>query len=317
MAEISYTIIIPHYNIPDLLMRCLKSIPVREDIQVIVIDDCSPNADAYLGRFPELSRPYLEYYSTPQGGSAGRARNIGLDHAKGKWIICMDADDFFVDNMEEILLESKDKEEDILFYNYRNVFSSDLTKEASRNHYNHYFTLYKEDCNESPFRYCFDPIWGKIIKKSLIDKYHLRCDETRYGNDVGFSYKCGALAKKIVIIDKELFVITTREGSLDSAKIYGNKRSVNEFQSRMTSLLNIAVFNNEYKIKNRFFTYAVFSIEFFKSWPKEFLKFYYSSIIPNYFRQSCIIFLYMFCYYTGIIKGMSYVRHFKVAKTSN
>ena len=31
-----FSIIIPHYDIPDLLMRCLKSIPVSKDIQVIV-----------------------------------------------------------------------------------------------------------------------------------------------------------------------------------------------------------------------------------------------------------------------------------------
>ena len=40
-----FSIIIPHYDIPDLLMRCLKSIPVSEDIQVIVVDDYSADAD--------------------------------------------------------------------------------------------------------------------------------------------------------------------------------------------------------------------------------------------------------------------------------
>jgi len=38
---INYTVIIPHYNIPELLRRCLKSIPCRDDVQVIVVDDCS------------------------------------------------------------------------------------------------------------------------------------------------------------------------------------------------------------------------------------------------------------------------------------
>ena len=41
MANINYSIIIPHYNVPNLLLRCVRSIPVREDIQVIVVDDCS------------------------------------------------------------------------------------------------------------------------------------------------------------------------------------------------------------------------------------------------------------------------------------
>ena len=34
-----YSIIIPHYNLPKLLRRCLQSIPEREDVQVIVVDD--------------------------------------------------------------------------------------------------------------------------------------------------------------------------------------------------------------------------------------------------------------------------------------
>jgi len=31
----TFSIIIPHKNIPDLLMRCLRSIPMSEDIQVM------------------------------------------------------------------------------------------------------------------------------------------------------------------------------------------------------------------------------------------------------------------------------------------
>ena len=61
-----FSIIIPHYDIPDLLMRCLKSIPVSEDIQVIVVDDNSPDADTYLEKYPELSRPYLEFIHTTE-----------------------------------------------------------------------------------------------------------------------------------------------------------------------------------------------------------------------------------------------------------
>ena len=37
----NYSIIIPHKNIPELLQRCLDSIPKREDIQIIVVDDNS------------------------------------------------------------------------------------------------------------------------------------------------------------------------------------------------------------------------------------------------------------------------------------
>ena len=50
--DVKYSIIIPHYNNPELLMRCLKSIPVSEDIQVIVVDDNSPNADTAQRQTP-------------------------------------------------------------------------------------------------------------------------------------------------------------------------------------------------------------------------------------------------------------------------
>ena len=45
MAQnVKYSIIIPHKNSPDLLKRCLESIPDRTDIQVVVVDDNSSSA---------------------------------------------------------------------------------------------------------------------------------------------------------------------------------------------------------------------------------------------------------------------------------
>ena len=39
--EYNVSIIIPHYNSPDLLAVLLDSIPEKEDIQIIVVDDNS------------------------------------------------------------------------------------------------------------------------------------------------------------------------------------------------------------------------------------------------------------------------------------
>ena len=41
MDTIVYSFIIPHKNSLQLLKRCLSSIPIRADIEVIVIDDNS------------------------------------------------------------------------------------------------------------------------------------------------------------------------------------------------------------------------------------------------------------------------------------
>lgn len=47
MLSINFSIVIPHKSIPELLVRCLNSVPQRGDIQVIVVDDYSDGADTF------------------------------------------------------------------------------------------------------------------------------------------------------------------------------------------------------------------------------------------------------------------------------
>jgi len=212
-----FSIIIPHYNIPDLLMRCLKSIPVSEDILVIVVDDNSPDADTYLERYPELSRPCLEFIRAPKNGGAGYARNIGLDYAKGKWLLFADADDFFVDNMHDIISMYAESDADVIYFRKRAVFSDILNCKSSRSGYvDEIMDIYLKTGDELPLRTRYYAPWGKMIKKSLIEKYNIRFEEIRYANDTLFSAHIGCYAKKIEAIDTVLYVVTSREGSLNS-----------------------------------------------------------------------------------------------------
>lgn len=80
----NYSFIIPHYNTPLLLLRCINSIPIRKDIQIIIVDDCSPNTEELRMVIKQVKQiPYVEFYNTPQNGGAGLARNIGITHAIG------------------------------------------------------------------------------------------------------------------------------------------------------------------------------------------------------------------------------------------
>lgn len=278
-------------------MRCLASIPVREDIQVLVIDDCSPNSDDYLDRYPELRRPYLEYYKTPQGGSAGRARNIGLDRAKGKWVICMDADDLFVENVGEILEEAKDRAEDVQYYNYKSVLNEDLSKEGNRKGYNLFFEEYKTKKDEHKFRYCFDSMWGKIINNKMIQEHHIRCDETRCGNDVAFSFKCGVFAKKIIVIDKPFFLVTERAGTLAASQFTKGKTSVDEYRTRLSVSYNLSKFVDDNKLNIKYIAYPDYAYRFCKDWPKEFWSYYFTELLTKYTRYAfwtLVYFVYFF-----------------------
>lgn len=50
------------------------------------------------GVISKTKRKHIELFLTKEGRGAGYARNTGLSHAKGKWIIFADADDFFYEN---------------------------------------------------------------------------------------------------------------------------------------------------------------------------------------------------------------------------
>lgn len=212
----NFSIIIPHYNIPQLLDRCVDSIPVRNDIQIIVVDDCSEESTELTSTIQRLKlRKNLEIYRTSQSGSAGRARNIGLDHAKGKWLIFADADDFFNDGLSQFLDKYNNASEDIIYYNFHNVISDTNTNPTNRlSAYNEFFEQYKYDRNEDRFRFSYCTPWGKMIKRNLVMVNNIRFSETRYANDVMFSVLSGCNARSILVVNEPIYMLTEREGSL-------------------------------------------------------------------------------------------------------
>ena len=116
IGMINYSIIIPHKNTPELLQYCLDSIPVRDDVQVIVVDDNSDVNIVDFEHFPQWEGKDYEVYPTKEGKGAGYARNIGLEHARGKWILFVDADDFLLSSMGEVFDAEKDTDADIVFF---------------------------------------------------------------------------------------------------------------------------------------------------------------------------------------------------------
>lgn len=252
--QYNYTIIIPHYNIPALLRRCINSIPVREDIQIIVVDDCSPNTNDLVKLISELKQYHIEYYSTPVGGSAGRARNVGIEHAKGKWVTFVDADDLLSTDCNKLLNDNINCDADVMFFPSTSVMCDDISIKSDRNIFDYHFKEYFRSGNEFPLRFEFDAPWGKFVKKSLIDKYNIRFDEIRYSNDTFFSACIGQYAGKIHVSKDVLYIVTERPGSLTSAKM----KSIEEWKIRYNSALRVQRFFDENSIKYRRYAFADF-----------------------------------------------------------
>ena len=209
-----FSIIIPHYDIPGLLMRCLKSIPVSEDIQVIVVDDNSPDADKYLEKYPELSRPYLEFIRAPKNGGAGYARNIGLDHAKGKWLLFADADDYFNDGITDILDEYSNTPFDIVFFNANVVDSETLLPTKRGTTLREVIKEYNKHHDVRVFQYLFGEPWCKLVRRDIIMNHHIRFDEIKIHNDTKYSYLVGYYARQVKYDNRALYSVTNRAGSV-------------------------------------------------------------------------------------------------------
>jgi glycosyltransferase involved in cell wall biosynthesis len=223
-ADIRYSIIIPHRNIPDLLRRCLDSIPRRDDLQIIVVDDNSDPAIVDFASFPGNGDPSVELVFTKEGKGGGYARNIGLTRARGSRLLFADADDFYTGDFNDILDAYRDDTSDIVFFNADSV-DSDTYKPAERNRpLDTYITAFckshfqsRKKKAELLLRYRFSEPWAKIIKKSLVDGHHIRFDETPINNDCTFSYLAGFYVHTITVEPRIGYCVTTRAESLTYA----------------------------------------------------------------------------------------------------
>jgi glycosyltransferase involved in cell wall biosynthesis len=208
-----YTIIIPHKNIPDLLQRCMDSIPYRDDTQIIIVDDDSDPAIVDFVRFPGQDRPNTEIYFTKENKGAGYARNVGLQHAKGRWLVFADADDFFMPCFNDMLDTYKDNENDIIYFKLTSVDSKTLAPHTRHKYINKVLSKIKKT-NDWNIIVEIAPVWGKFIKRKVVEQNNISFQEVQYSNDVLFSAKLQVLKIRQIIDEHIIYSYTYRKGSL-------------------------------------------------------------------------------------------------------
>lgn len=99
------SIIMPIYNQPVLVIRALDSIPRRDDIEIICIDDMSSdNTYDILKEYKKNSSLDIILLRNEVNSGIAFTTNKGLDIAKGKWITDIDNDDYLLtDNYNKII----------------------------------------------------------------------------------------------------------------------------------------------------------------------------------------------------------------------
>lgn len=92
------SIVIPYYNASQYIMETVESIIAQTytNWELIIVDDCSTWHDtkSVLDKVQQMDRRIMVLHTTHNGG-AGRARNVGIEAAKGRYIAFCDSDDWW------------------------------------------------------------------------------------------------------------------------------------------------------------------------------------------------------------------------------
>lgn len=208
-----FTVVIPHYNSPQLLECCLASIPDTPDIQVVVVDDNSSSDIVDFDHFPGSLRTNTTIIYNKDNKGAGHARNLALPQAQGKWLIFADADDYFEPNAFDVFNKHANDTADIIFFGSccRFFDTNELSDRAD--YRNVLLHNYLENGDEKIRYHSFSP-WSKMTRNSLVIKHDIHFDEVAYGNDVMFSARTGLLAHSISADSSIVYCYSVTRGSL-------------------------------------------------------------------------------------------------------
>ncbi len=190
------SLVIPSYNRYELLKRALESVFSQSTLptQIIVVDDGSSDATAAI----QKDFPSVEYYYQENSGVSS-ARNLGILHAKYKWITFLDSDDTWHDEKLQTQIAFHKNNPDILMsYTDEVWIRNDKQVKIPKKFRKIGVNAFVENlsyCNIAPSSVC--------LHRSLLEKYALFDTSLEVCEDYDLWLRI-ALHEKIALIDKQL-----------------------------------------------------------------------------------------------------------------
>ena len=220
------SIIIPHYNLPHaLLERCLQSIITLglpdDDYEVIIVDDGSETRPTWT---TSLSKN-INLVNAQHGGP-GNARNIGIEQARGNYIMFVDADDYLPNNGEIFNCIEKLKRERPQILRYRYIIENGSPSPARRKRKKTKFSntisgaLYMKEHNLSGSPCTF------FFQRELALKKGVAFPTNMFHEDEEFNTKLHYHAQTLIDSNAILYSYCIRNGSTtaNESKTFENKR---------------------------------------------------------------------------------------------
>ena len=206
-SEIS--VIIPMYNCEEFVHELLDTFADQsfKDFELIcVIDGATDRTEEIVAAFCNTDKRFQ--YVVQENLGAGEARNTGLEIAKGKYVIWVDADDMYSDKLlKELYLAAEKSDADIAMCLAEMIDFRLGTKKDKHGFDTGVFpngaVIKPEDLKI--LRTSIDVgIQYKMFKKSFVEKNRLRFSHTYVSNDWFFDHASRISADRIVAVHKKL-----------------------------------------------------------------------------------------------------------------
>lgn len=217
---VMFSIIIPMYNSEKFIDRAIQSLlnQTYKNFEIILVNDCS--TDQTLLVCEKYIKSNIKLLDLDNNLGVSNARNIGLQNAKGEYVLFLDSDDW-LDRNTLYLLNENIKNSDMLVYGV--VYNRNDKQVAQPLPTIGKFSVTDLFSMDSTLFDVSILYWvtNKVFNLSIIRKNNLLFDQTlKMGEDLDFCMKYLEKIKFITVLDKYLYYYDrTNNKSLTNSNI--------------------------------------------------------------------------------------------------
>lgn len=215
---IKISIVIPVYNVAKYLPECLESICKQnfQNLQVICIDDCSTD-DSYnvLLRY-QAQYKFIEVYHNESNKGLSCTRNIGVEYAKGQYIMYVDADDYIAPDILYELYAAIEKEgADVMLFDVQEVENGECrwSRRIRKNVYacSKGIQLLSDLVRHNEM---FAGVWSGIYKKEFLEQNRIVFIEGILHEDIPYMFAVLMKASSAAYFSRIVYYYRQRENSI-------------------------------------------------------------------------------------------------------
>ncbi|MFH8421868.1 CDP-glycerol glycerophosphotransferase family protein [Streptomyces sp. NPDC018038] len=109
-----FSVIIPVYGVEGYIRECLESVTSQgyENFEIIAVDDCSLDSSGAIVDEFAARDPRVRAVHRAENGGIGAARNTGVEHARGDYLLFIDGDDSIRPGSLQAMADRLDAAED-------------------------------------------------------------------------------------------------------------------------------------------------------------------------------------------------------------